>query len=772
MAIDRNQLQMIVGEKEELLTRFFINAYNYIEADKGLLSFVDSQNHLRILVQKGEYWHLPADRGISGVAFKTGETQIAEPFKNKELPFQGTGKEIVISEIAVPLFLNEEVIGILLFDSLRENKLFSSADKDYLEEQRRKVEEALDERDPWSFRSWWAREQRKKRQTILANTKERLKGTLRDEFARYADVEIRIAEVNENGISGPYETLLEAADSSFSTNSSDDGRDPLVRAIQQGKAVFSGEAVPRHRCYIPFPTVGPIVGVIKMESGVQGLLTEETMNKVVDELQKIQIDPLTVVKHQQINDHYYLNFVHNATKSHLYSSDLAAILERVASEATKLCGCEVNIFCSKELHKDIVRPYSGRQFKLVPHDELFTTYLQTRKGEKPDRLCRTSAAFICPVLNHKQEVIAAISVQATGQSLEDQVNIEVIESMTVLVMEIIANIRMRLVYDRNILNPLLSTTTPGIPKRPSRIRSQEEGESVLTWLLGLKKIELHDVRVVGNYVSSNPELKEKLLINVDDLASKAVSGFTRPFPVLICAPPGSGKNFFVEEFARAVQSRVDSTVNILPLVENLAPSNDLVSTLGLHFTKILIAPEPRIALLKNVDSRVNGKYAFRFLMPGLDGEHVDLGNRAKAPLPSVLWFFTSNKAKDAASFKKAVAGTQQGEEFFLRCKRSGMVIELPALVNGRDIIYQVVSTAITLRKELKQVQAIVLYYFAVSSLEDTSSLRGAVRTAVQDMGKRDILKVGDIANRPDFGKFTEVHSHAIKKLGQKLVQCR
>src|SRR5205807_1468031 len=113
--IDRAELQLLVASKEALFSGIFVEAMAAVDADQGFLGFVDPNDHLRIVVQNGEYWYLPANRGVAGKAFSLKETQIVEPQKQKTEEFRGAQTGLsVLSEIAVPILRGDEAVGVLL----------------------------------------------------------------------------------------------------------------------------------------------------------------------------------------------------------------------------------------------------------------------------------------------------------------------------------------------------------------------------------------------------------------------------------------------------------------------------------------------------------------------------------------------------------------------------------------------------------------------------------------------------------------------------------
>lgn len=140
---------------------------------------------------------------------------------------------------------------------------------------------------------------------------------------------------------------------------------------------------------------------------------------------------------------------------------------------------------------------------------------------------------------------------------------------------------------------------------------------LLEWLSKDAELDLSRFKVVGDFVVADRERHDALALVVNDL----VVGFPmldKPYPVLLCAPPGSGKTFFVDQVAARIG--IDKAAIIK---ESLATANDLSQQLRRHFVSIAINRGTTIAFLDEVDTVVGVDTAYRFLLDAIKGDTVE-----------------------------------------------------------------------------------------------------------------------------------------------------
>ncbi|MBT7617654.1 MAG: GAF domain-containing protein, partial [Calditrichaeota bacterium] len=725
--------------------------------------------HLRVLVQKGEYWYLPSDRGITGSAFTTGRTIIEVPQNVTHYREAGTA-ESVKSEIAVPIFMGSEPIGAFLFDLTRDGKEFNRDHQRILEAQAEIIKNVLSDKDPWSFRSWYADERKRKTRNLLHLVKKQFKGSIRDKFARDPDVEIRIAEIDEHGAPGTFEALLETP-STLANWSRDDEDDPIKQAVFSGIPQTTGERVPRYRCYVPYPIIGPTAGLVKLESSKESFHTEQTVELILEELQKLNMDNLSVSESGQVDGNYYLNFVHSTLTAHLSSTDLPETLKRIIDQTTRLCGEEVKLFCVSESLDSLLGPGKKDPINVLSSEKLLSTQLGIHNFKvRPQKVNVLESRIICPAWDMDDVLIGALSVPLSKKLLEDNFNTQVIGLAAILLRQVVENFRMRKKCDESDAGTALKYKKVIVSNVVQALRSTDESKDVYKWLQSINRIDLDEYRVIGNFVTGDPKERSRLSLAVDGIAKRFNQAGNKPYPVLICAPPGSGKTYIAQEIALSLVGEGRSAVDSNLIKVDLAATQDIASTLRALFKKILVADKPRIALLDEVDTKVGDENAYRFLLSAVEGKKVDLGDGAEGKLGSVLWFFTASSAEDKDAFLKEIEKRVKGADFFRRFDQAGAFLQLPKSMSPMDSICQVLSNARNFRPKLDQIQASVLYYFAVSKWSDAGALLAAVRTATQDAGSSDILKLDTIASRDDYLLFMKTHRDAIEDLNEKLIR--
>jgi hypothetical protein len=371
----------------------------------------------------------------------------------------------------------------------------------------------------------------------------------------------------------------------------------------------------------------------------------------------------------------------------------------------------------------------------------------------------------CPVFELADGSLIAVLTADIDQdeyAVADEYNHQVLERIAELISHIFINFRMKQALETSGGVDPKKCATKVLRDRPA---PAEDILDAFEWLMSLEAFSLEKFRVVGNFVVADREHRDMLKTKLAGLLSSFEKG-ERPYPVLLCGRPGSGKSFFVSEVAREV-----GITNPGESIQrcNLADSENIGSTLGGHFKHILTTAPPRVAFLDEFDTTVKGENAYRFLLDALQGDPVDLGDDVKKTLGQVLWFFAASQAPDVATFEKNVADKERGPDCLRRFYSSGKILELPGLFSRREIAVQAAATAHGLRKSLQAIEASVLFYFACSEWKDAGHLVGAVREVLESVDQSQILGRGGIARRPDFYAFTEEYIDMIKKLGDRLV---
>jgi predicted outer membrane lipoprotein len=299
---------------------------------------------------------------------------------------------------------------------------------------------------------------------------------------------------------------------------------------------------------------------------------------------------------------------------------------------------------------------------------------------------------------------------------------------------------------------------------PVALLEARPDERVYNWLVATDTIDVSVYKAVGEFVAVDDRQRREIMALVDQLR-KDLPGMSSPFPVLICARPGSGKSFLVHEIAQSLGG--------LPIVsENLATASDIGAHLGRLYTRIATKHEkPVVAFLDEVDTIVAGDSAYRHLLPALLGERVGFGSGVEGSLSGVVWFFAASQASTSAGFEEYLKSIQKGPDFFRRFRQAGTVLELRESQGGIQKAVQAVAAFRSANKNLKSVEAGVLLYFGTRLWSDAGELMAVARRLAAD-NAGSLLSLGGIAHAKGFFQFVSANTDKLDSLADRLVNVR
>ena len=288
-------------------------------------------------------------------------------------------------------------------------------------------------------------------------------------------------------------------------------------------------------------------------------------------------------------------------------------------------------------------------------------------------------------------------------------------------------------------------------------------DQTVEWLANLELIDLSIQAVMGKYVCDDKDERATLQQHVDKLRTRMKS-LTTPYPVLLSGLPGVGKTFFVQEFARLIGKSL--------ITWNLSDVTNIKSALASHFLDILntVSP-PHIAFLDEVDTRVNGDAAYRFLLKAMRGDEVEVNHALKTKLPGVMWFFAGSIGTSAAEWqaKAKQLGDQKVDDFFRTFGEKGKTIDLPALSTEKERVIRAAAMAKGARPDLEWIESRALLYFARSKWGDSGELKAAVSAGIEQM-PGSILRFADVTHDKTLVEFVGTHTAPMKSLGIRQVK--
>jgi hypothetical protein len=223
------------------------------------------------------------------------------------------------------------------------------------------------------------------------------------------------------------------------------------------------------------------------------------------------------------------------------------------------------------------------------------------------------------------------------------------------------------------------------------------------------EINVEDHRLFGDFLVWNgvdaklTEVKDELTAAVDHYFD---GPSPRPLNILITAPPGTGKSFFVKNVLRET-----SSADSLPLIEINATQLQKPSDLFMQLRRVTsqIAQHGKgLLFLDEADTQLpNGEYLFSYLLgPMWDGEYPTDG--ITLSMKRVVWFFAASKAPSYDEFKTAIETTAKAQDFLSRLY---LKYTLPGLeANGNVLVF--LGNVRRVHKNVTRMTREVLDFFA------------------------------------------------------------
>lgn len=288
-------------------------------------------------------------------------------------------------------------------------------------------------------------------------------------------------------------------------------------------------------------------------------------------------------------------------------------------------------------------------------------------------------------------------------------------------------------------------------------------DPVSDWLLSTASLDLGHFRVVGDFVCEETRLRRTLADFVYDVKSKHTAT-PSPIPVLLCAAPGSGKTFFVNEFAKVLGVPV--------ALENLSDKTELKAALTVHYEDIL-ARNAQVAFLDEADTPIGGSYAYRFLLKAMNGDPCvkPPGAPSETAIGKIIWFFAASVAPDIDSFESHVKGKvdQKGPDFLRRFREKGFIVQLPSVASPRERVLRVASM---IKAPITQIDKQALLFAAVHNWRDAGELKARVGEAIRHSAGRVALRLEDLATPVEVQELSRSHATGMRQLEDSSVFVR
>jgi hypothetical protein len=252
------------------------------------------------------------------------------------------------------------------------------------------------------------------------------------------------------------------------------------------------------------------------------------------------------------------------------------------------------------------------------------------------------------------------------------------------------------------------------------------------------EINVEDHRLFGDFLVWNGVHAE--LTTVKEELTAAVDHYfdgpsPRPLNVLITAPPGTGKSFFVKNALRETQS-----AGKLQLIEINATQLQQPSDLFMQLRRVTsqIAEHGKgLLFLDEADTQLpNDEYLFSHLLgPMWDGEYHTDG--ITLTMKRVVWFFAASAEPTYDKFRTAIEKTAKAKDFLSRLY---LKYTLPGLeANGNLLVF--LGNVRRMHKKITRMTREVLDFFAT---HDFGGAREIEKCVLLIHAKRDFITLADV----------------------------
>ena len=379
----------------------FQDTLEKLSAPLGFFGYEDLEGYIRICKCKGKYFHLHKDEGFTGTVFKNGKAEICD----MKGAFQDSTSRVQ-AEMAAPVFLEDEIIGVILLDSDMPNS-FNQSDLKILISYAEKLGAILSKREPWPFRHWWQKYEHRR----INDYRLDLISKLTTQFLDINNISAATALAEDGNIvdlrpldEGPRRVT-------FKGSTADE-------VIASGKRVLHPETVTRGELAVPFPHVGPIKGVVCVENFLED--NKKSSNKLsgnlLNEIERI-VESTNFGYFADTPDpedpsaRFYSIFLRCASSQ----DPIEDIVKDVVLHTRNLCATDVHIYMAKDaLGKKLEG--SGTFCTLVSQKEL-QDRLRTENltSTRPHAIKTSDDNLISPVWV-ENDIIACIEAKMNDYS--------------------------------------------------------------------------------------------------------------------------------------------------------------------------------------------------------------------------------------------------------------------------------------------------------------------------------------------------------------------
>ena len=272
--------------------------------------------------------------------------------------------------------------------------------------------------------------------------------------------------------------------------------------------------------------------------------------------------------------------------------------------------------------------------------------------------------------------------------------------------------------------------------------------SLSTWLGTKSRISLSDLGTgFGEFVTNDRRFHREATALLEMLVLRLQKRLGKPDLYLLHADPGSGKSFFVGEFAAQLQKKLHkkkSDKKVIFLKRNLSAYGGMdlaFHDIGIDVLIALTTHETVLLFIDEVDTELDGRSIFQRLIGPMNGDpFFFLEKQVSFAKQNLVVFFALSRKKDE------LKETMKFPDFLSRIPAAHQ-INLPKFTDPIDRIYRAVATLPKVPFPVKRVQAAALLYIGLRAWTSVRELEQALELAKMRTVKlsSQVLELADIA---------------------------
>ena len=302
--------------------------------------------------------------------------------------------------------------------------------------------------------------------------------------------------------------------------------------------------------------------------------------------------------------------------------------------------------------------------------------------------------------------------------------------------------------------PFCGITEP-LPDDLGEIRSKVDHAIVL--LSHQDAIQLENYTVVGGYRRFNPQVRARLL----DLSQQIKNSLSeKPLGrqnYLICASPGSGKTYFIQEIAASVR---DNTQFV-----EIDLSKDSMDEVKAKLDKVGVGTSSCLCMIDEIDGRAGEDWPYDVIYKKLDV------NEDPSCQATTVFTLIGSSGGDSNGLKEAIKSRYKAKDLIDRIsENSKYYIQIPPLELGDGICVYVSKILEAAAKEnviITHVEKMAVYHATMTALKSPRQIKMLADQAIRRVhGKSTVLRYdhhfepGDSQNH----RFHRDHQKAVEAL--------